>query len=99
MLPYILILLLSLCKLNVMVLLFFGSVLAGVIGLLTRELIFWDFLKLWGEGSINMAETLIIALLAGGLLSLLRYNGGIKYAMSKVEKHIRSIRGCELGIA
>ena len=46
-----------------------------------------------------MAETLIIALLAGGLLSLLRYNGGIKYAMSKVEKHIRSIRGCELGIA
>ena len=97
--PYVLILVLSLCKWNVMALLFCGSILAGVIGILTGKQNMWEVLKQGGDGSINMAETLIVALLAGGLLSLLRCNGGILFVMNKVENHIKSTRGCELGIS
>jgi Na+/H+ antiporter NhaC len=45
-----------------------------------------------------MAETLIVAILAGGLLKLIRYNGGIAFLMEKIRKAIRTGRGCEIGI-
>lgn len=46
-----------------------------------------------------MSETLIVALLAGGLLKVIRYNGGIEYLLLQIEKHIRGRRGGELGIS
>ena len=46
-----------------------------------------------------MAETLIVAILAGGLLRVIRHNGGIAYLMQKIEQKISGVRGCEGGIA
>ena len=51
-----------------------------------------------GKGALGMSETLIVAILAGGLLKVVRYNGGISYVMKMLEKPIRSTRLCELGI-
>ncbi len=96
--PYLLILILALGGMNVMSLLFFGTVLAVVIGLLTKSFDFWNGLDLCGKGTLGMAETLIVAILAGGLLKVIRYNGGISYLMNKIEKPIRTKRGCEFGI-
>ena len=45
-----------------------------------------------------MSETLIVAILAGGLLKLIRWNGGIAYLMEKIRKLIRSGAGCEIGV-
>jgi Na+/H+ antiporter NhaC len=45
-----------------------------------------------------MAETLIVAILAGGLLKLIRWNGGIAYLMEKIRKLIRSGADCEIGV-
>ena len=45
-----------------------------------------------------MAETLIVAILAGGLLKLIRWNGGIAFLMEKIKGAIRTSRGCEIGI-
>jgi Na+/H+ antiporter NhaC len=50
-----------------------------------------------GKGTLGMAETLIVALLAGGLLGTIRHNGGIDYLINKIEKTIHSPRGCEFG--
>ena len=50
------------------------------------------------NGTISMAETLIVAVLAGGLLFIVRYNGGITYIMKIVSRWIKSKKTCEIGI-
>jgi Na+/H+ antiporter NhaC len=45
-----------------------------------------------------MSETLIVAILAGGLLRLIQHNGGISYLLGKIEKAVSDKRGCELGV-
>ena len=97
--PYFLVLLLALFGINVLALLFFGIVLAGLIGMMIDTLSFWEVLELCGKGTLGMAETLIVAILAGGLLKVIRYNGGIAWLMQMIERRISGVRGCETGIA
>ena len=99
MLPYLSVLILAVLGFNVMALLIFGTVFAGVIGLCSGAFSFWTFLDVMGKGALSMSETLIVALLAGGLLRVIRYNGGIEYLLLKIERHIRGRRGAELGIS
>lgn len=97
-LPYLLILVLAFTGLNVMLLLFSGTLLAAAIGNCLGKFNFWEGLKLVGDGTIGMSETLIVAILAGGLLGTIRHNGGIKWVMEKIEKAVMGTRGCEFGI-
>ena len=98
-LPYVAILVCALCGFNVMLLLFAGTVVALIIGSCCGS---FDLLKgigFAGKGTLGMAETLIVALLAGGLLGTIRSNGGIAYLISKIEKHVDSKGKCEAGCA
>jgi len=97
-LPYLLILVFALLGWNVMLLLFAGTVMAGIIGIVNGAFDFWKMLALIGQGTIDMSETLIVAILAGGLLQTIRRNGGIGYLMEKIQKPVRSARGCEFGV-
>ena len=97
--PYLCVLILALAGLNVMALLMLGTLLAGIIGILNGSFTFWEFLAAAGVGARSMADTLIVALLAGGLLKVIRYNGGIEYLMKKIERLISGRRSCEFGIA
>lgn len=97
-LPYVLVLVCALCGMNVMALLFFGTVLAGVTGIFNGSFTFWTFLDATGKGALGMSETLIVAILAGGLLSIVRHNGGIGFLMKKIEAGITGQRGCEFGV-
>ena len=97
--PYLCVLILALAGLNVMALLMLGTLLAGIIGILNGSFTFWEFLTAAGVGARSMADTLIVALLAGGLLKVIRYNGGIEYLMKKIEHLISGRRSCEFGIA
>ncbi len=96
--PYILILVLAFLGMNVMLLLFSGSLLAAIIGNCLGKFDFWAGLKFVGDGTLGMSETLIVAILAGGLLGTIRQNGGIQWVMEKIEGAVRGTRGCELGI-
>lgn len=98
MLPYISVLVLALCGLNVMAVLILGTAFAGVIGMANGSFDLWGFLGALGSGTLSMSETLIVALLAGGLLKVIRYNGGIAYLLKTIETHIRGRRGGEFGI-
>ena len=95
--PYILILVGALAGLNVIMLLFIGSVLSAAIGVAGGQLGFWDALAMSGKGALGMSETLIVALLAGGLLAIIRVNGGIRCLLGWIEKRIAGKAGCELG--
>lgn len=52
-----------------------------------------------GLGITNMGELIIVTLLAGGMLEMIRYNGGIDWIIGKLTSHIRSSKGAELSIA
>lgn len=97
-LPYLMILVFALLGWNVMLLLFAGTVLAGITGILNGAFDFWGMLDLIGQGTLGMSETLIVAILAGGLLQTIRRNGGIGYLMEKIRKPVRTARGCEFGV-
>ena len=98
-LPYLSILIGALAGMNVMGLLFLGILIATGIGVMTNNLTFATALKEIGSGTLGMSETLIVAILAGGLLSIIRHNGGISYLLRKIRRMISGKKGCEAGIA
>ena len=99
MLPYLLILALALLGLNVMLLLFSGTVLAAVIGGCLGKLGFFGALDLLGKGALGMSETLIVAILAGGLFRSVQASGGIDWLTDRVSRLVRGPRTCEFGVA
>ena len=96
--PYVLILLLALVGFNVMLLLFSGTVFASVIGMVVGKLDFWGAIDLLGKGALGMSETLIVAILAGGLFRTIQANGGVRWLTERIALLVRGPRTCELGM-
>lgn len=96
--PYILLLILGISGINVMFLLLFGTVLNTIIGLSYGMFDIFTAFSYIGDGTTSMANTLIVAMLAGGLLLLVRYNGGITYIIRETERWIKNKKTCEIGI-
>lgn len=96
--PYILLLILGILGVNVMFLLFFGTILNVIIGLSYGMFSIFDAFSYIGDGTVSMATTLTVAMLAGGLLLLVRYNGGITYIINETGRWIKDKRSCEVGI-
>lgn len=97
--PYLLVLLTALAGINVMVVLFLGIICTGFVALVTPTVPIMDWVAALGEGMTGMGELIIVTLLAGGMLELIRYNGGLQYIISHLTARIRSRRGAELCIA
>ena len=97
-LPYVFVLALALAGFNVMALLFTGTLLSAVIGGALGRFSFFNALDLLGKGTLGMGETLIVALLAGGLFKSVQANGGILWLTDRIARVIRGPRTCELGV-
>jgi len=76
-----------------------GIVSSGVIGLLSGKMSLLDWFSTLGEGIGSMGELIIITMMAGGMLEMIRLNGGIDYIISRLSSRIRTRRGAELSIA
>ena len=96
--PYILILGLGIAGVNVMFLLLIGMILNTIIGIHYGIFDIFGAFSCIGEGTVSMANTLIVAMLAGGLLRMVRYNGGITYIIRETKHLITSKKLCEAGI-
>ena len=96
-LPYLGVLLAALLGGNVMAVLMLGIACAGGLGVALGIFDLWGCFDAMESGVMAMSDTLIVALLAGGLLKVIRHNGGIEYLLQKIERHIRGRRGAELG--
>ena len=96
--PYILLLILGISGINVMFLLLFGTIINTIIGISYGMFDIFAAFAYIGDGTTSMANTIIVAMLAGGLLLLVRYNGGITYIIRSTEKWIKSQKTCEIGI-
>ena len=97
--PYILVLTTALVGVNVMIVLLLGILCSGIVGIITGSIQFWEWIAAMGTGISGMGELIIITLLAGGMLEMIRYNGGIAYIIQKLTTHVKSKKGAELSIA
>lgn len=96
--PYILLLVLGISGINVMFLLLLGTILNTIIGISYGMFNIFDAFGYIGDGTTSMAPTLIVAMLAGGLLLMVRYNGGITYIIKETGRWIKDNKTCEVGI-
>jgi Na+/H+ antiporter NhaC len=98
-LPYLLVLVTAICGLNVTVVLVLGLISTALIGLGTGDFSIFDWFGAMGNGIIGMGELIIITLMAGGMLELIRRNGGIQYIIDLMTSHVKGKRGAEFSIA
>ena len=97
--PYLAVLVTAVCGLNVMAVLVLGIALCGIIGVLGGSYDFYGWLNALGNGIVGMGELIIIAMMAGGMLEIIKVNGGIDYIIEKLSGRIRGKRGAEFSIA
>lgn len=97
--PYLVVLVTALCGMNVMLVLVLGLLLTGGMGIAFGAYNFFGWFDAMGKGVLGMSELIIVTLLAGGMLELIRYNGGIDYIMQLLTRRIRGKRGAEFTIA
>lgn len=98
-LPYLAVLITAICGLNVMAVLMTGILLCGIIGMAGGDYGFYGWLDAMGKGIVGMGELIIIAMMAGGMLEIIRANGGIDYIISRLTRHVNGKRGAEGAIA
>ena len=99
MLPYLAVLVLATAGMNVLVVLLIGIVLAGIIGMASGSFDLMGWMQAMGEGVMGMSELIIVTLLAGGMLALIRHNGGIDWLIRVLTRRINGQRGAKLTIA
>ena len=98
-LPYVAVLVLATSGMNVLVVLLIGIVLAGIIGMACGDFDLMGWMGAMGEGVMGMSELIIVTLLAGGMLALIRHNGGIDWLIRVLTRRINGKRGAKLTIA
>ena len=97
-LPYLIVIIAALCGINVLLVLVLGIVSAAILGLAYGS---FDGIELFthiGNGMMGMGELIIVTMLAGGLLELVRRNGGLDYLIQVTTSRINSRRGAEFAI-
>ena len=97
--PYLTVLVSAIFGMNVMGVLMMGLLLTGIIGILTGAFDIYGWFGAMGEGILSMGELIIVTMMAGGMLELIREQGGIDFLIRLLTRRVNSKRGAELSIA
>lgn len=97
--PYILVIILAITGVDVSAVLAIGIAANAVIGFAQGSLDWSGWLEGIGSGISGMGDLIIVTMLAGGMLEVIRENGGLDFIVKGMTRHIRGKRGAELSIA
>jgi Na+/H+ antiporter NhaC len=97
--PYLGVLIGALIGLNVFVVLLGGILLSGIIGFIDGSFTFSSYLQSITEGMLGMGETAFLAMLIGGVVEIIRHNGGIQALLYYMTRNVRSHKGAQLAMA
>lgn len=97
--PYLIVLGTAIVGMNVTLVLLLGVLSTGIIGCIYGSFDLFGWFASMGEGITGMGELIIITLMAGGMLELIRFNGGVDYILHHLTRHVSNKRGAELSIA
>ena len=97
--PYLLVIGPALSGMNVVTVLAIGIGINGIIGWCTGAYGFVGWMASIGSGIGSMGELIIVSLLAGGLLEIIRYNGGLQFIIDGLTRRIAGPRAAAFSIA
>ena len=97
--PYVLVIVMALAGINVAAVLATGLAVNGLIGFVNGSLDWTSYLSAIGSGISGMGDLIIVTMLAGGMLEIIRVNGGLDFIVNGMTKKIDGKRGAELSIA
>lgn len=97
--PYIIVLGTAVSGVNVVLVLLLGILSTGVVGMMYGSFDVFGWFSAMGTGIVGMGELIIITLMAGGMLELIRFNGGVDYILHRLTQRVSGKRGAELSIA
>ena len=80
-LPYLVVIITALCGINVLVVLVIGILISAIIGVCTASIGVVDIFSSLGAGIASMGELIIVTMLAGGLLEIVKVNGGLVFLL------------------
>lgn len=97
--PYLTVIICALAGMNVLVVLITGIVITGAMGVIFGTVDSIGIFTEMGNGIMGMTELIVVTMLAGGLLEIVRINGGIDYLIRLVTQRMRTRRAAEFSIA
>ena len=98
--PYLIVIVTAIIGLNVLLVLTLGIIACIIIafcGVADASLI--SMCGFMGEGIQGMSDLIIVTLLAGGLLEVISYNGGVKFIIQFLTRRISGSRGAQSVVA
>lgn len=97
--PYILVIVLSLIGIHVIPTMLTGVVSGMVIGVIHGDFTTVESFTVIHEGMKGMEDMAVIAIFVGGLVAMMNYLGGIDWLLDKLTAKTKTSRGAELSIA
>ena len=97
--PYVVVIGCALSGVNVLGVLMTGIVVTAAIGFACDSFTIVSLFGAAGEGMRSMLELILVTLLAGGLMSIVKYNGGFDYIIALMTRRISGKRTAEASIA
>lgn len=98
-LPYILVVALSLMGIHVIITMSASVIVATLIGVFNGSFTLIESLKVVHKGMTGMEDMAVIAVFVGGLVALMHYLGGIDWLLYVLSKNTKTQKGGELSIA
>ena len=96
--PYFIVLIAALCGINVFIVLGCGTILFGIVGLITGSISVSTGFSSMGSGVSGMFETMVVAILVASIGALMKEYGGFEAILSFIRKMFRGKIGGRLGI-
>nr|WP_321451268.1 Na+/H+ antiporter NhaC family protein [uncultured Carboxylicivirga sp.] len=100
--PYLAVLVFALIGVNVFIVLLGGIILSATVGIALplndKAMDIWQILSATSNGMLGMTEIVVISMLVGGLVEIVRVNGGIEFLLNTIEKRAKGRRGAEFTI-
>lgn len=96
--PYFLVLIASICGINVFIVLGCGSFLSGIVGIATHSLTISSAFSSMGNGVKGMFETMVVTILVASMGALMKEYGGFEWILQTIKKGFHGRRGGMFGI-
>ncbi len=98
-LPYAVVLVTALLGVNVLLVLCFGILLTGIVGIIDGGYTFAGWIISMAKGITGMGDLILISMMAGGLLAIVRKGGGVTYLVRGLTRRVHGSRGAECCIS
>lgn len=96
--PYALVIILSLVGMSVMPVMILGVFSGIIIGVLHGDFGWVSSMTYVNDGMSGMEEMAMIAIFVGGVVEMMKYLGGIQWLIDKLSKNTKTKHGAELSI-